>query len=101
MPPYGPNVMRFHEGGPDIVHGLFFLVFLTAVVVLGVWLIASVLRPRGRFAHHDHAAQVAGRGAAGAWPDALGILDERFARGEIDSDDYKARRELLVQSKAP
>jgi putative membrane protein len=23
------------------------------------------------------------------------VLDERFARGEIDADDYRARRELL------
>jgi uncharacterized membrane protein len=27
--------------------------------------------------------------------DALRILDERFARGEIDADDYKQRRDLL------
>lgn len=27
--------------------------------------------------------------------DALQLLDERFARGEIDVDDYQQRRELL------
>ncbi len=27
--------------------------------------------------------------------DAERLLDERFARGEIDADDYRARRELL------
>lgn len=28
--------------------------------------------------------------------DALELLDERFARGEIDEDDYRDRRELLT-----
>ena len=27
--------------------------------------------------------------------DAMTILDERFARGEIDEDEYRARREVL------
>ena len=27
--------------------------------------------------------------------DAQRLLDERFARGEIDADEYRARRELL------
>ena len=28
--------------------------------------------------------------------DALTILDERFARGEIDEDEYRARRDVLT-----
>lgn len=28
-------------------------------------------------------------------PSALDVLDERFARGEIDADEYSKRRELL------
>ena len=28
--------------------------------------------------------------------DARQLLDERFARGEIDEDDYNRRRELLI-----
>lgn len=27
--------------------------------------------------------------------DPLGILDERFARGDIDADEYRARRDAL------
>jgi putative membrane protein len=29
--------------------------------------------------------------------DALVVLDRRFARGEIDADEYAARRELLLR----
>jgi putative membrane protein len=32
-------------------------------------------------------------------PDARQLLDERFARGEIDPDDYARRRELLDAGK--
>lgn len=28
--------------------------------------------------------------------DALSVLDERLARGEIDAEDYRARRSLIV-----
>jgi putative membrane protein len=34
--------------------------------------------------------------ARGGWGDALRLLDERFARGEIDEEDYRRRRELLA-----
>lgn len=33
-------------------------------------------------------------------PDAMRLLDERFARGEIDIDDYHARQQAL-RSSAP
>ena len=31
-------------------------------------------------------------------PDPLRLLDERFARGEIDTDDYHARKQALRSS---
>jgi uncharacterized membrane protein len=34
-------------------------------------------------------------GAGGASFEALRILDERFAKGEIDPEDYRVRRDLL------
>jgi putative membrane protein len=57
------------------------------VIVLTVWAVVAVvgialfrgLRTR----------EVGGRDATGR------LLDERFARGEIDSDEYTARRETL------
>lgn len=35
------------------------------------------------------------RQATALTPDAREVLDERFARGEIDADDYAARRRVL------
>ncbi len=57
---------------------------LTWVIVIGlvVWVVAR-LAPR-------NGAQ--GRGRPGA---ARHILDERFARGEIDEDEYRRRRKEL------
>jgi putative membrane protein len=34
-----------------------------------------------------------------ALPDARQLLDERFARGELDPDDYTRRRDLLASGK--
>jgi putative membrane protein len=42
---------------------------------------------------HGRSAPVREREEAGR--DATRILDERFARGEIDEDDYRKRREVL------
>lgn len=36
--------------------------------------------------------------AAPSGPDARRILDERFARGEMDAEDYAQRRDLLGRS---
>lgn len=46
---------------------------------------------RGHDGHGHHAPSSAGRGQ----DQALRILEERFARGEIDSDEYTQRRDLL------
>ncbi len=57
------------------------IVFWGAVVFLVVWLV------RGR------ASEQAGSGSER--PSALEILDERFARGEINREEYEARRSVL------
>ena len=61
------------------VMGIGWLVFLALVVVLAV-VVARHYRPSGR----------GGTGQA-----ALDILDDRFARGEIDEDEYRQRRDAL------
>ena len=59
------------------VMGIGWLVFLALIVVLAV-VLARTYRPGGstRRAAHD-------------------TLDERFARGEIDEDEYRRRRDAL------
>jgi putative membrane protein len=83
---------RYFGGGPvggghHWIGALVFCVF--ALVVLGAlaWAIIMILRQR------DHQTKAGTSLAGGA--DARRILDERFARGEIEPDDYRARRDLL------
>jgi len=35
---------------------------------------------------------------SGTSPDALRILDERLARGEIEEEEYKRRRDLIKRN---
>lgn len=79
---FGPGPGR---GGPFVV--FLALLLLAAVVVL---VVLFVRQERAR--RHGH---LAGAGGASASFDALRILDERFAKGEIDAEDYKVRRDLL------
>jgi uncharacterized membrane protein len=83
-----PQFIKFGFG-PAPGHGvsLFFLLLLAVAVVLAVALLT-----RGR-------TQVPTRAVASVTnpvSDAVRILDERFARGEVDVEDYKVRRELLA-----
>jgi putative membrane protein len=62
--------------------GLMMLVFW-GLIIIGVIAIIRSWRP----GQHD---------AGGGRSDALRLLDERFARGEIDEEDYRKRRGLLT-----
>lgn len=59
---------------------LWMALFWIGVILLVVW---AVRRPDDRVA--------AGKGKA------LEILEERYARGELDADEFAARREQLVR----
>ena len=75
---------RWHDGwGPGawIAMAFVMLVFWTIVVAAIITLVRS---NQGR---QDHTVRGVG--------DAERILAERFARGEIDADEYKQRRDLL------
>ncbi len=75
----------WHDGwGPGawVVMGLFMVVFWGLVVAA---IVALVGMTRGHDARGDDSRR----------DDALRILDERFARGEIDADEYSKRRDLL------
>jgi putative membrane protein len=73
--------MNFGPGGPGM--GLFVLLIVAALVVLVILMLA---RRRERSA---------GTNVHGS-SDALRILNERLARGDIDPEDYSARRSLLT-----
>ncbi len=78
--------MRWHDGGWGaggwIAMMFVMVVFWAAVVAAIVFAVRS--------SQHAPAAPGAPTGN-----DALRILDERFARGEIDADEYQQRRALL------
>ena len=63
------------------------LLFL-AVLVVGVWLIVQAVR-RGRSSGEAPTSRASSASAA------RGILEERFARGEIDRDEFEERRRTL------
>ena len=76
-----------HGWGPGawIAMGLMMVAFWGLIAVLVVYVVRNVGRGPSDAS-----------GAPGVPPDqALRILDERFARGDIDTDEYNQRRELL------
>jgi len=72
--------------------GLFMLFFLIIVIVAVFWIVTMMSRQRRH--HHPHEMMTTGD-AATKPSEALRILDERFARGEIDAEEFTKRRELL------
>jgi putative membrane protein len=56
------------------------LVFYAVIIVLAVWLVLWAIRVAPRRIRPDNA---------------LGILNERFARGEIDKQEYEERKAAL------
>jgi len=77
--------MRYGGGGIGwggwIVMVAMMAVFWGAVA----WVIVTLIRQNGARSQPQ----------ATSAPDAMRLLDDRFARGEIDEDDYKRRRDVL------
>jgi putative membrane protein len=75
------NMMGGWGGGAMFpLSGIFGLLALALVIAALVWLARAILRPRDREPR-------AGRAAAG-----LDVLDQRYARGEINRDEYLQKR---------
>lgn len=70
-------------GGPFM--GLVWLLLL-ALIIGGVWLLVRAIRGSDNGAR----ARPDGEGTS-----ALSILEERYARGEIDHDEFQERRRAL------
>ncbi len=83
---------RFHHqgfawGGGGIIAFIIFLIILAAICCV----VFTMIRQGGHAHPHQHHAG----SPPAAQTDALKILNERFARGEIDAEDYTQRRDLL------
>jgi uncharacterized membrane protein len=89
--PGGPHRVGFFfgpgpgGGGPFVVF-LVLLLLVAAVVLVVLFVRQEKMRRQGRLFSVEGAPASYG---------ALRILDERFAKGEIDAEDYKVRRDLL------
>lgn len=88
-------MMTGFDGGGYGLLGLILVLFFLVLVVLGVVLVARGLRSSG-------AAPSAGPSVRTEYPPepprstALAILEERYARGEIDREEFSARKSDLT-----
>ena len=79
---------RWHDGwGPGAWIAMAFVMLVFWTIIVGA--IIAIVRS-DRLHHHEHAPS--------RLHDAERILAERFARGEIDADEYKQRSDLLRSS---
>ena len=84
----------YYNGGGGTHWGAWILVIIAMLVFWGAlaWIIVTLLRQRGS---HSDPRPVPPSGTS---PDALLILDERLARGEIEEEEYKRRRNLIKRN---
>ena len=79
---------RWHNGwGPGAWIAMIFVMLVFWTIIVGT--IIAVVRS-GHLRNHDHGPR--------RLHDVERILAERFARGEIDADEYKQRSDLLRSS---
>jgi uncharacterized membrane protein len=81
----------YYAGGPGSWFPILGFIMMLAFLAVVVFLVAFFFRrPIRHIGMHDH---------DGMWRvgNALSILNERFARGEIDIDEYNQKKEALKQ----
>lgn len=84
---YGPHMMWWGGGWYGMVLGPLFMILVLAVVIA---IVALLVRWAGGAWHGSAPPQHA---PSGRTP--LEILKERFARGEIDKNEFEERRRVL------
>jgi uncharacterized membrane protein len=83
---------RFEQQGMPWDRGLFALLLILIVLAAVAWFAYMFSRQSG---HVHHGFAHAGNSVSAHSSDALKILNERFARGEIDAEEFTKRRDLL------
>lgn len=84
---WGPHMMGWDGGWSAMIFGPFFMILFLAVLIAATVLLVRWVGgpwPGSMTAHHP---------LPGRTP--LDILKERFARGEIDKDEFEERRRVL------
>ena len=67
------------------------MLFMLAFLAVAVWAVVMLTRSgTSRPPNHDHVEHAS---------DPKRILDERFARGDIDEDEYRKRKDVLQEKK--
>ena len=97
-PPYGYGPMGPWHPHPfmTIVGLIVVLLAIIGMMAIFVWLVRWATRGYPFYGPGFHHVQ-GGVGGPGRGRAALDILDERFARGEIDKGEFEEKRKLLGQ----
>ena len=77
------------------MHQYFWLSAITRLAVLALVVVGIVLLVR-YLTHRYPAGAQPGAGARPQQSTAIQILEERFARGEIDEDEFRRRKQALL-----
>jgi len=83
---WGPHMMWWDGGFTMLFAPLFFILFLAVLIAAVVFLIRGLNGPWPGTAPPHHMQP---------GPTPLDILKERFARGEIDKEEFEERRRIL------
>ncbi|MET4705789.1 SHOCT domain-containing protein [Frigoribacterium sp. UYMn621] len=68
------------------------LLMLAAIVLLVIWAVRAFAGGTDRGGQREDAAVAPGQGE---WSQARQILDDRFAKGELDATEYRERVKVL------
>lgn len=84
---YGPHMMDWGGGWYGMIFGPLFMILILAIAITVAVILVRWLSGPGHGVHPPHHVQ-SGRTA-------LDILKERYARGEIDKEEFDERRRVL------